>query len=124
MSNPNVPAKKSSSRVDWDDPLLASLLKKTESWQLDNRGSFALHEVEIQVGWGSGSGRPATVVWEKDNVTVLATAFPIEQGEMVRIDKHVANAVQSALGTVLDSRPGVRAHDQPGDVYVHWISIR
>lgn len=124
MTDPKVPAKNLSRRVDWDDPLLASLLKKTESWQLDNRGSFVLHDVEIYVGWGAGPGRPATVVWEKDLVRVLETNFPIEQGETVRIDKDVGGARQSSLGTLLDSRPGVRANDQPGDVFVHWVSIR
>ena len=27
-------------RVDWDDDRLAALLKKTEGWTLDNRGTF------------------------------------------------------------------------------------
>lgn len=124
MTDPTNPAKKSSSQVNWDDPVLASLLKKTESWQLDNRGSFIPQPVEIQIGWGASTGRPATVVWEQAQVTVLETSFPIEQGELVRIDKSVGNVLQTSLGTLVESRPGVRVHDQPGDVYVHWISVR
>jgi hypothetical protein len=124
MTEPKNPAKKSSSRVDWDDPLIASLLKKTESWQLDNRGSFAAQDVEVHLGWGAGSARPGVVVWEQGQVTVLETDFPIEQGELVRIDKQVGGVVQTSMGTLVESRPGNRAHDQPGDVFVHWISVR
>lgn len=124
MSDPKKSATKATNRVDWDDPLLASLLKKTESWQLDNRGTFAAQHVEVQLGWGAGSARPATLVWEREKVTVLETDFPIEQGMLVRIDKHVAGNQVTTLGTLLESRPGVRAHDQLGDVHVHWVSLR
>lgn len=116
--------KKFSNRVNWEDPLLASLLKKTESWQLDNRGTFAPLEVEIQLGWGAGSFRPGTVVWQKDQVSVLETTFPIEPGVLVRIDRRVGDSLLTTLGTVLESRPGSRAHEQPGDVYVHWVIVR
>lgn len=124
MTEPKIPLKKSSGKVDWDDPLLASLLKKTESWLLDNRGSFTAQDVEIQIGWGAGSGRPASLVWEKPQVMVLETDFPIEQGEMVRIDKLAGPVRQSTLGTLVESRLGTRAHDEPGEVHVHWINIR
>ena len=37
--------------VNWSDPELASLLNRSEGWQLDNRGGYAPQNVEVFVGW-------------------------------------------------------------------------
>lgn len=124
MTDSKTPLKKLLGTVDWEDPLLASLLKKSENWQLDNRGTFTAQAVEIQLGWGTSSSRPALLVWERDQVMVLETAFPIQQGELVRIDKLVGPSRQSTLGTLVESRIGARVLDEPGEVHVHWITVR
>lgn len=40
MNRYSPPAQKPANRVDWNDPQLESLLRKTESWKLDNRGAY------------------------------------------------------------------------------------
>jgi hypothetical protein len=47
------PSKVPSNRVNWSDPRLESLLRKSRDWQLDNRGNQPPLEVEIHVGWSA-----------------------------------------------------------------------
>jgi hypothetical protein len=131
MTDPKPPAKKSASRVDWSNPRLEALLKKTEGWQLDNRGSFPPQDVSVQIGWSGDtsvgateSSRPGVLVWEHEKVMVLATSFPIEQGELVRIDRLVGEQVEAAWGSLIESRPGLRVDDDEKHVHVHWINMR
>jgi hypothetical protein len=125
------PSKKSTSRVDWSKPHLEALLKKTEGWQLDNRGSFTPQDIEIQLGWPGGmthttddSARSALLVWEQDKVMVVETGFPIEQGELLRIDRMTAEGVQTVWGTLIESRPGQRAGDGENHIHLHWVHTR
>ncbi len=131
MSEQKPPSKKSASRVDWSKPHLEALLKKTEGWQLDNRGSFPRQDIEIQLGWPGGmthasvdSARPGLIVWEHDQVMVVETGFAIEQGELVRIDRMSAEGVQTIWGTLIESRPGQRVEDGENHVHLHWVHIR
>jgi hypothetical protein len=80
MSHFNPNSKRPNNQVDWNDPHLESLLRKTESWKLDNRGAFAAAEVQVHVGWGANSARHAMLVWETDQVMVLETRFTLPQG--------------------------------------------
>src|ERR1700758_2608803 len=75
--------------VDWDDPKLVSLLRRSEQWSIDNRGGFSPQSVEVYFGWSGSVGKTATLVWERDNAVVLETTFPIGQGEQIRVDKHL-----------------------------------
>jgi hypothetical protein len=131
MTAPKPPAKKSASRVDWSNPRLEALLKKTEGWQLDNRGSYPPQDVGVQIGWSGDTGvgtaessRPGVLVWEHEQVMVLETSFPIEQGELVRIDRLVGERVEAAWGSLIESRPGLRSEDDENHVHVHWINMR
>jgi hypothetical protein len=131
MSEHKPPSKKSTSRVDWSKPHLEALLKKTEGWLLDNRGSFSPQDIEIQIGWAGGmistsvdSARPGLLVWEHDQVMVVETDFPIEQGELLRIERTTVDGMQTVWGTLIESRPGQRVDDGEKGVHLHWVNRR
>jgi hypothetical protein len=133
MSQDKPPENRSVGGVDWSDPRLDALLKKTESWQLDNRSSFSPQDVRIHIGSKhdidigitvTNAGRPGTLVWEHELVMVVETNFPIEQGEVVRLDRLTSANVRTHWGTVVDSRQGRRAGDGQNHIYVHWIALR
>jgi len=131
MSERKPPIKKSASRVDWSNPRLEALLKKTEGWQLDNRGSFPSQDVGIQLGWSGDAGvgavessRSGLLVWEQEQVMVIETNFPIAQGELVRVDRQVGDNVETAWGSLIESRPGLRADDDENGIHVHWLNMR
>jgi hypothetical protein len=129
MTERKPPSKKSASRVNWSEPHLEALLKKTEGWQLDNRGAFPPQDIEIQLGWAAGeasvsSGRHGLLVWERNQMMVVETDFPIEQGELVRIDRPLGDSFQTVWGTLVESRPGQRADDDKNGIHVHWVNTR
>ncbi|PWK87779.1 hypothetical protein [Fulvimonas soli] len=111
-------------RVDWNDPHLQSLLSRTEHWKLDNRSSHAPQDVQVHIGWGASTGRPGVLVYERDQVMVLETTFPIQQGEHVRVDRIAADGLRVVWGMVVESREGQRAEDRLHGVHVHWLHVR
>jgi hypothetical protein len=115
---------KPANRVDWSDPQLESLLRKTESWKLDNRGVFPEQEVEIHIGWGAAVGKPALLVWERDQAMVLATNFPLPPGEHVRVDSRLGDGMRTMWGVVVEGREGHRAEDRAKGIHVHWLHMR
>ncbi|GLQ96231.1 hypothetical protein [Dyella mobilis] len=121
MSHFKPNSKFSNNQVDWSDPRLDSLLRKTEGWTLDNRGGFAATPVQIHVGWGANSVRHAVLVWENDQVMVLETRFLIPQGEHVRVDRAFGQTVRTVWGVVAEGREGFREDDRLNGVYVHWL---
>ncbi|WP_266171865.1 hypothetical protein [Dyella subtropica] len=114
----------SSNRVDWSDPHLESLLKKSEDWKIDSRGTYTPQGVQIHIGWGASTGKHATLVWEHDQAMVLVTDFPLPQGEHVRVDKHLGESVRSVWGVVVEGREGYRTEDRESGAYVHWVHVR
>lgn len=110
--------------VDWDDPELKSLLEKTAGWALDNRGVFSPVACELYVGWGAGTAKPATLVFEREGSMVVEAAFIIPQGENVRIDFVQAGERKSKWGLVVEGRPGRRADDQANGIHVYWVHMR
>lgn len=114
----------SGNTVDWDNPDLKKLLDKTEGWGLDNRSSFTPVACELHIGWGTGAGRLATLVYERDRLLVVETKFLIPQGDQVRVDRIVGGSLQSSWGTVMDGREGYRAEDRANGIHVHWIHVR
>ncbi|RDI97192.1 hypothetical protein DVT68_17685 [Dyella solisilvae] len=110
--------------VDWSDPRLQALLRKSEHWKLDNRGAYALKDVQVHLGWGASSGRPATLVWERDQVMMLETRFAIPLGEQVRVDEPRGEAMRSVWGIVAEGREGFRAEDRENGVHLHWLHLR
>lgn len=110
-------------RVDWDDPSLVSLLRRSESWSIDNRGGFTPQDVQVYFGWSGSVGRTATLVWERDNALVLETHFPINLGEQLRVDKHLGHRIRTLWGVVVDGREGYRDEDRQKGVHVYWLQI-
>jgi len=110
-------------RVDWDDPGLVSLLRRSEHWSIDNRSGFTPQDVQVYFGWSGSVGRAATLVWERDNAVVLETHFPIGQGEQLRVDKHLGHRIRTLWGVVVDGREGYREEDRQKGVHVYWLQI-
>ena len=71
----------SGNTVDWSNPELQSLLTRSESWSLDNRGVHAPVACEVHIGWGAGVGRLATLVYQREGVMVVETRFAIGEAE-------------------------------------------
>lgn len=117
----NPPAGKTG--VDWDDPKLVSLLRKSEQWSIDNRGGFSPQNVEVYFGWSGSVGRTATIVWEHDNAVVLETTFPIGQGEQIRMDKYLGDRIRTLWGVVVEGREGVREEDREKGIHVYWLKV-
>ncbi|WP_243050524.1 hypothetical protein [Dyella sp. RRB7] len=119
----NKPHSKGNS-VDWSDPRLQSLLRRTENWKLDNRGTYVPKNVQVHLGWGASTGRPAILVWERDQVMMLETRFPIPLGEQVRVDEAQGESLRSVWGIVAEGREGFRAEDRANGVHLHWLHLR
>lgn len=124
MSHFKPESKLSNHQVDWNDPRLEALLRKSEDWKLDNRGAQPPQEVQVQIGWGAGGTRKAVLVWQSDRVMVLETRFQIPQGEHVRVDRVSGDGVRTGWGIVADGRPGFREEDTRNGVYVHWLHVK
>jgi hypothetical protein len=124
MSHFKPNSKVSNNQVDWSDPRLEALLRKTEEWKLDNRGAFPAQDVQVHVGWGAGTPRKATLVWESDRVMVLETRFQIPKGEHVRVDRFYGDdGLRTVWGVVADGREGFREEDRQNGLYVHWLHM-
>jgi hypothetical protein len=110
--------------INWNDPDLASLLKRSESWQLDNRGGHTPQDVQVYVGWSGTVGRSAMLMWERDQSVVLKTNFELGQGEQVRVDKHLGDRIRTLWGVVLEGREGSRQEDRQHGIHLYWLQIR
>ena len=111
-------------RVDWNDPRLQALLRKSEHWKLDNRGTYEPRDVQIHLGWGATAGRSAVLVWERDQVMMLETRFPISLGEHVRVDEAKGESLRSIWGIVAEGREGFRSEDRENGIHLHWLHLR
>lgn len=116
--------KVSNIRVDWNDPQLESLLRRSESWRLDNRGGYTPQDVQVYVGWSGTIGRSAVLVWERDKSVVLEANFPIGQGEQIRVDKHLGESIRTLWGVVVETREGVREEDRKRGIHLYWLQVR
>ncbi|RDS84951.1 hypothetical protein DWU98_03115 [Dyella monticola] len=123
MSHFKTTSKVSNNQVDWSDPRLQALLRKSEEWKLDNRGAFPAQDVHVQIGWGASTPRKATLVWEAERVMVLETRFLIPQGEHVRVDRLYGDGMRTMWATVAEGREGFREEDRQNGVYVHWLHM-
>jgi len=118
------PPRPSGNSIDWDDPNLKSLLSKTEGWSLDNRGVFSPIPCELQIGWGAGVAKAATLVFQRNDVLVVEATFIIPLGEQVRVDRMQAGTHRSSWGSVVEGRAGNRAEDRANGIHVYWIHAR
>lgn len=121
MSRAGTPV--SNVHVDWDDPQLVSLLRRSESWSIDNRGGFTPQHVQVYLGWSGSVGRSATLVWERDTAVVLEASFSLAQGEQVRVDKHLGERIRTLWGVVVEGREGYRDEDRRKGVHVYWLQV-
>ncbi|RUL67159.1 hypothetical protein EKH79_00710 [Dyella dinghuensis] len=121
--NHRTPTHVSHVPVNWSDPELASLLNRSDGWQLDNRGGYAPQNVDVFVGWSSAAGRPATLVWERGQSAVVAAAFPIGQGEHVRVERHMGGNVRILFGVVIEGREGFREDDVQRGIRLYWLRV-
>nr|WP_288120847.1 hypothetical protein [Thiomonas sp.] len=108
--------------VDWNDPKLQELLKKTESLRLDNRGMFKARRVLLRRSWHP-SGAASEVLLVADpgggKLTVLAD-FPLDRGDPVTLDKELAGNAEAGilLCEVVGCRRGSRPEDAGREVFV------
>jgi len=123
MSHIKSMPKASNNQVDWSDPHLEALLRKTEAWKLDNRGAFPAQDVQIHIGWGASAARKGVLVWEAERVIVLETHFLLPQGEHVRVDRISAGNLRTVWTVVAEGREGFREEDKENGVYVHWLHV-
>ena len=125
MSHYNKPPPGPSGNVvNWSDPHLESLLRKTESWSLDNRGVFTPIPCELHIGWGASPGKSATLVFEREGVMVVEAHFVIPQGEQVRVDRVQMGTLRSTWGFVVEGRDGQRVEDRANGTRVYWLHMR
>jgi hypothetical protein len=111
-------------RVDWNDPELAALLKRSDNWQLDNRGGFMPQEVQVFLGWSGSVGRSAVLVWEHGKSVVLEAPFPMGKGDQVRVDKHLGDRIRTLWGVVVEGREGLRKEDREHGIHLYWLQVR
>jgi hypothetical protein len=111
-------------RVDWSDPRLEALLRRSEHWKLDNRGTYNPKDVQVHLGWGATTGQPALLIWERDQVMMLETRFAIPLGEQVRVDEPQGETMRTSWGIVAEGREGFRAEDRDNGVHLHWLHLR
>ena len=110
--------------VDWNDPHLSDLLKKAESWNIDNRNPLPPQDVQIRVacGWNASNvSKPALLICELDGTMVLATRFPLPHGEEVQV---AGGSSPTRWGVVIEEREGHRAGDREQGVFLNWLRVR
>ena len=112
--------------VDWNDPRLSELLQKVGDWNIEQRNQSPVHEVEIRLAgaWNAGTvSKPAVLISEADETTVLATRFPLPHGEEVQVIDS-AFAARTRWAIVIQEREGHRAGDKELGLNLSWLRIR
>lgn len=113
--------------VDWNDPKLNELLKKTDGLSIDNRSQLPGTQVKIRIasGWeASGADKPALLVAEVDGALVLVTRFPLPHGGDVQVIGLPGGGQQTRWAVVADEREGQRVEDQGQDLFLSWLRPR
>lgn len=113
--------------VDWNDPHLSDLLKKADSWSIDNRNPVPAQDVQIRIacGWNANNvSKPALLISESDGVMVLITHFPLPHGEEVQVNSQTGNISRTRMGRVIEEREGHRAGDQQQGIFLSWLRVR
>ena len=107
--------------IDWNQPHLQALLKKSEGWQVDNRGSFVTQNVMVHLNGSTSVAKQARLVRTQNDVVVLETSFPIDVGELLRIDWPYGGTFKIQWVQVIESRTGQRRDDHDKGVHMHWL---
>lgn len=116
--------------VDWDDPRLQELLKKTEGLRLDNRNTFAARWVRFHLGWHLGAAvvtwQPALLVWDdhQGGLVLQTRTEAFQVGDPVAVDLAPQGmGARTVFGEVRESRPGLRPEDQGQAVFFTKIQV-
>jgi hypothetical protein len=113
--------------VDWNDPNLDALLQKVDGWRLENRSDQPLQEVQIHVssGWTASSviSKPAQLISMDEQTMVLATRFPVPQGDHVRVDSQRADGMHTVWAWMIEGREGCRAGDREHGLFLNRLRI-
>lgn len=116
--------------VDWDDPQLQDLLKKTEGLRLDNRNTFHARWVKWLPGWhldaAAVAWQPALLVWDdhQGRLMLQTRTQALQVGDPVALDLASQGlSPRIVFGEVLQSRPGLRPQDQGQEVFFARIQV-
>lgn len=113
--------------IDWNDPYLSSLLEKTVGWRLDNRSHLSPKKVQIHIrsGWTTADtvSKHALLVAKEVGSMVLATRFPIQQGERVGVESLRGHGAHIVWGKVIKGREGRRAEDREHGLFLVWLHL-
>lgn len=107
--------------VDWSDPHLQALLKKSEGWKVDNRGSFVSKNVTVHLNGSTSVAKHGKLVRTQNDVVVLETSFPIGINELLRIDWPYGVGFKIQWVQVIKSRTAQRRDDHDKGVHIHWL---
>jgi hypothetical protein len=113
--------------VDWSDPKLNELLKKTDGLSIDHRSQMPGTEVKIRVagGWDtSAEEQSALLVADSDGLLVLVTRFPLSRGGEVQLSGVPGGGSQPLWAVVSDEREGQRIQDQGQELFLSWLRPR
>ncbi|WP_031404890.1 hypothetical protein [Thiomonas sp. FB-Cd] len=117
--------------VDWNDPRLQELLKKTEGLRLDDRGTYKPRRIRVHPGWhplgaNRGAWVPALLVWDTGHgdLVIQMQPMPLRPGDPMTLDK-APNGVEARLehGEIMQCRAGVRPEDEGKDVFLVWVHV-
>ncbi len=115
----------SNTRVDWSDPQLESLLRRSEGWQLDNRGGYSPQDVTglCSAGAARSAGQPCLY----GNATSRWWCKPISLSG--RVSRFVwtstwARAFAPCGELVVEERKGQRDEDREKGAHLYWLHVR
>ncbi|MBW4048264.1 MAG: hypothetical protein HIU89_10080 [Proteobacteria bacterium] len=117
--------------VDWNDPRLQELLKKTEGLRLDDRGTYKPRRIRVHLGWqplgADGAGwLPALLVWDTGHgdLVVKTQTMQLRSGDPMTLDR-ASNGVAGRVerGEIVQCRAGARPEDQGKDVFLAWVHV-
>jgi hypothetical protein len=116
--------------VNWDDPQLQDLLKKTEGLRLDDRNTFHARWVKWRLGWHqdaqAASWQAGLLVWDdhQGRLVLQTRSQELQAADPVAVDLAPQGMpARIVLGEVLQSRPGQRAEDQGREVFFTSIQV-
>lgn len=112
--------------VDWNDPRLQELLRKTEGLRIDARATFKPRPARLRLGWREGvSWFEVWRVYQTDDLHVirLDRRLDMHVGDAVSLDtlRPTAPAAGIVFAQVDAMRAGQRNDDQGTPVVLLWL---
>lgn len=113
--------------VDWSDPRLNALLKKTDGLSIDNRNGVPGTPISIRIasGWeSSATDKPALLVSDVGSTLVIVTRFPLPHGGDVQVMGIPGAGPDARWAMVKEEREGLRAEDKQDGLFLSWLQPR